>query len=438
MPDGKFKFRVAVCGGGIGGLTFAVAMAKYPDVRVEIYESTARFTPAGAVLAFGHASGLRSLIGLGDLATKASSQPGDDEVHAFTFRKSDQLEGIKFMSFLLKDHFSRFTRLKAYNRRSDETIDIAFHDGSTATCDVLVGADGIKSAVRSHFLRQQAQDAVAAGNPEVAKSLLSSIQPSWTGTVAYRAVIQLDDLKDEIASGCLEVPNCPTQHMGKNGNVILYPISNGRFMNVAAFRAKPQLAGTLFDGPWVTRVGKEELVDTFAGWEPNLVAWLKRVESPTRWAIHTIKPLPCIAADGVVLLGDAAHAMTPHQGSGAGQAVEDAFFLAMVLGHRATTVETLDRAISVYDAIRRPFSTDIAQRSSQNGRFFTFNYEDADINLQTCGPEENMHKLRALGDAIYDNWKWTWSTSLDEMMQEGADMLEEATSVARPGCGVYS
>lgn len=58
-------------------------------------------------------------------------------------------------------------------------------------------------------------------------------------------------------------------------NVVVYPISSGKLINVGAFHAKEELAGTPFDGPWVTTVEKDELLETHAHWEPELQAILQ-------------------------------------------------------------------------------------------------------------------------------------------------------------------
>lgn len=65
---------------------------------------------------------------------------------------------------------------------------------------------------------------------------------------------------------------------------------------------------------------------------------------------------------------------------------------------------------------------DVAQRSLLNGRYFSLNHEDFDFN--NCPPDEQPQKLKEMGDAIVENWKWAWSTSVDEMVERGVWMLE--------------
>lgn len=86
-------------------------------------------------------------------------------------------------------------RLRAYTQRSSEPIKLLFEDGSTATCDVLVGADGLKSAVRKTLMTEKAHLAQSEGRRAEAADYLASIDPVWSGTNSYRALIPADVLR---------------------------------------------------------------------------------------------------------------------------------------------------------------------------------------------------------------------------------------------------
>lgn len=96
------------------------------------------------------------------------------------------------------------------------------------------------------------------------------------------------------------------------------------------------------------------------------------MEKPSRWVINNLKPLPISVHGPVALTGDACHAMTPHLGSGAGQAIEDAYILASLLAHPGTTRETLHDALKVYEAVRLPHGLMVQRLSRLNGRLFEF------------------------------------------------------------------
>lgn len=88
-------------------------------------------------------------------------------------------------------------RLLSYRQRPSNPIELLFADGTTATCDVLIGAEGIKSPVRRSLLREQAHRARAEGRPRDSESLLESVEPAWTGTLAYTAVVSAEQLKSK-------------------------------------------------------------------------------------------------------------------------------------------------------------------------------------------------------------------------------------------------
>lgn len=80
-----------------------------------------------------------------------------------------------------------------------------FEDGKSTSCDILVGADGIKSSVRRKFLQDLAQQAVDNGNTAEAEDLLAAVAPIWTGGVAYRTLIPVEQLHEIV------IPQYPTQ-----------------------------------------------------------------------------------------------------------------------------------------------------------------------------------------------------------------------------------
>ena len=87
-------------------------------------------------------------------------------------------------------HFGK--RLVSYDDFPDGSVTMTFKDGTTATCDLLVGADGIKSAVRRTMYSGLAAQAESAEEKE---GLLALIKPTWTGQYIYRGVIKTEDLK---------------------------------------------------------------------------------------------------------------------------------------------------------------------------------------------------------------------------------------------------
>ncbi|KAH9935630.1 FAD/NAD(P)-binding domain-containing protein [Fomitopsis serialis] len=411
------KFRVAICGGGIGGLCLAVALSKHSDIQLDLYEATARFKEIGAgVMMWSRTWEILTLLGLDTKFSQIAHAPPDASIGVgFDYRKSDQPEeGHRFHLFELPYGCIRFhrahfldvfvdalpdgvahfgKRLLSYSQgSSDAPLELHFSDDTTAVCDVLIGCDGIKSTIRKQMLEEKAKTGQ--------KDLLQHIDPIWTGTIVYRGLIPVDHLKgqDEKKHRTVETPMM---------HVVSYSISSRSIVNVVACTSRPELEGTTYDKSWVVDCTQEELLDCYDGWEPEVC-----IEKPTRWAIHHLRPLPTYVSNKVALLGDAAHGMSPHQGAGAGQAIEDAFILAHLLGHRSTTLVTLPQALLTYEHVRLPLANHVLRGSYQSGTMYEFD-----------GPQGD--DLRVLGPAIESQWDWVSQTSPADEAERAVGWLAE-------------
>ncbi|KAI0674871.1 FAD/NAD-P-binding domain-containing protein [Trametes maxima] len=414
------KFRVAICGGGIGGLTLAVALSRFPDIHVDVYEAADRFKEIGAgVMIWARTWEILSLLGMAaDFSRVAHAPPDGSPGIGFDYRKSDQSEqGFRFYLFqvpygcirfhraqfldVLVDHLPKGVahfskRLTSYHSSdglgpTHSELELHFADGSRTTCDLLVGCDGIKSVVR----KQMYEDHVWGHGGK--HHLLDHIEPVWSGSIAYRGLIPVKRLIGSRGEEHRTIRN-PMMYCGKRKHVVSYSISNGSVVNVVAMASKPRLHGTTYFGPWVTECKLSDVLQCFNGWEPEVVELLKCIERPTKWALHELKPLPFYSQGRVALLGDAAHAMTPHQGAGAGQAIEDAFILAELLGHACTTKSTLTCALSAYEQVRLPVANHILKASRMSGDMYEFNGSLGD-------------DLPRLGAQIGHQWDWLWETT---------------------------
>lgn len=157
--------------------------------------------------------------------------------------------------------------------------------------------------------------------------------------------------------------------------------------------------------------------------------------------------------------------MTPHQGAGGGQAIEDAYVLAALLAHPGVDRETLGRALEAYDAVRVPVAQEVARKSRLNGMMYELNAgggeelhagvghggevvdgrdddeddedeedEDEDVRSAARGPggenakEEEGERLAALAAAIMEIHKWEWEESAEGQPREAVRLFEAMLS----------
>ncbi|KAJ3536095.1 hypothetical protein NM688_g6883 [Phlebia brevispora] len=319
------RFRVAICGGGIAGLILTVALAQYEDIEVHVYEATEKFKEIGAgVTIWGRAWSILARMGLEYDMRLADDIPTDglhDPNFGYDFRRSDQPEdGFVFKALrlpyvCLPFHRAHFVdvlirhlpegavnfgkRLVTYSESDSGAVELQFSDGTAATCDVLLGCDGIRSVVRKRMFEEEA---ARQGRPE----LLKHVEPSFTGATIYRTLVPREELS--INEGEIHpASSIPLLYCGKSKHLVAYPIAGGTLCNLVGIVWDTSTEGKQYDGPWFTECGADELVNAFDGWEPQVRDLLKLVHprKPLKWAIHEVRALPFSVSGNVALVGDA-------------------------------------------------------------------------------------------------------------------------------------
>ncbi|HEY0806181.1 MAG TPA: FAD-dependent monooxygenase [Pseudonocardiaceae bacterium] len=207
-------------------------------------------------------------------------------------------------------------------------MSIEFENGEQFEADIVVGADGVHSTVRSWVTGEQ--------------------PPVYTRTSGFRGLVPVAALPS------LPDPLAVQFWMGPDAHLLHYAISGGQLVNFLAVSEGPAVWPSR-DNTLAARDG--ELAAHFAGWHPAVREMIDAVPQSVRWALVHQPPLRHWSRGRAVLIGDAAHTMLPHQGQGANQAIEDAFVLARCL---ATSPGT---AFERYQRLRRT-RTRLIQASS--------------------------------------------------------------------------
>jgi salicylate hydroxylase len=208
---------------------------------------------------------------------------------------------------------------------------LKFATGQTDTADVVIAADGIQSTLQEYVVEPS--------------------RPEYSGFRAYRGLIPQES-----------IPEWPKEThqvcMGDGKHFMVYPVRSGRLFNYVGF--VPTRNETIES--WSAIGDREELVASFKGWDARVVGMLKKVETCFWWGLYDRKPLASWTNGRLALLGDAAHAMLPHLGQGANQAIEDGVALAVFLEGRDP--REIPEALRWYEAFRRE-RTDIVQAEAR-------------------------------------------------------------------------
>jgi salicylate hydroxylase len=213
---------------------------------------------------------------------------------------------------------------------------VHFEDGTHETVDVLIGADGIHSTVRT-----------AMFGPE---------QPEFTGVVAYRAVVPVSRL------GNLQNLDSFTKWWGRQPEVqiVSFPLNQGKDLFI--FATTPQEGWHLES--WTAPGDVNELRSHYVEFHEEARALLDACDSVLKSALYVRDPLPEWHQGRLVLLGDACHPMMPFMAQGAGQAIEDAAVLARCLSSNDFADHTA--AFEAYQQARHDRTAEIQIASRGN------------------------------------------------------------------------
>jgi salicylate hydroxylase len=346
--------KIAVIGGGIGGLAAAVGL-RQTGFEVDVYEQAPELTEVGGGINMGpNAVRILYRLGLRDglyregvcpvgshqrrwqdgrTLQRAPLNPRCEQLYGaphVTIHRADLLSVIAAGFPAERVHLGhRLVGLTVYGDGTEAWFD----NGVYIRADVLVGADGIHSAVRT--------------------ALFGEEEPQFAGCVAYRGLVPVERIAD------LGLELGSQSWVGPGGHFVHYFVSRGQLLNFVGWTEHD----TWSREDWTDRATIERALTAFAGWHPQVRRIIAAAETCFIWALFDRDPLPRWSLGHATLLGDACHPMYPFMGQGAAQAIEDGSALAACLAAGAGDPSA---ALIRYERLRLPRVTRLQQMSRAN------------------------------------------------------------------------
>lgn len=227
-------------------------------------------------------------------------------------------------------------------------------DTSTVECDILLAADGIKSKARVAMF----------------EDLNIQTQVKDTGQAAYRIMLRRNQMENDPELLKLIDGNSITRWIGERRHIIAYPISNNTIYNISTAQPDTNFASAP-SATYTTKGSKPAMLSVFADFCPKVQRMLDLVPDGAvcEWKLRAHEPLPTWVHGCVALVGDACHPTLPHLNQGAAQAIEDAAVIGAALSRLPdTSPESINRALRVYESIRKTRAETIVELAAASGR----------------------------------------------------------------------
>ncbi len=355
-------YRVLIAGGGIGGLTAASCLMKAGH-DVLLFEQAPALGEIGAGIQMSaNAMHVLNDLGLGPAISALAVRPG-----AYVFRLHDTGEVIS--QFSLAEEHERLHRAP-YNQlhradlhevlaakarefkrdvvrlnsrvvgfeESEREVRVKLATGETFTGDLLIGADGVKSAVRAQI-----------AGPDHAV---------YTGDAAWRLTLLSDQLPPGFMGQVMSV------WMGPGAHVVCYYLRAGALLNFVGLVETDEVS----EESWTAKFPWEKLKADFRGWHPDIQLVIDKADRDQcfRWSLFYRPPIANWSTRRATMLGDAVHATLPYLAQGAAMAIEDGAVLTRALGMTADIAE----ALQIYQRNRIERTSRIVKGSSANRDLF--------------------------------------------------------------------
>ena len=333
--------RIAIIGGGIGGLAAALALERR-GAEVVVCEQSPIHSEIGAGLNLTP-NAIKALRALGLDDAIEDIGWGSEFLMIRSWKSGRYISRIRRGDFRQKFGAPNLTVHRAdlldVLRGALQTTEIRlgqrctgvapgargaaarFADGSALEADIVVGADGIHSVVR--------------------ESLFGADAPRFTGCICWRGMAAVDAVPADIDTAA------GTMWMGPHGHVVHYRVRRGELVNIVAHIDSDAWTEEL----WTRECDVAEVMTAYAAWNSALTRLYPCSTRWYKWALYDRDPLACWSKGRATLVGDSAHAMLPYLGQGAAMAIEDACVLAAMIARQG---DDLGGALAAYERLRAP------------------------------------------------------------------------------------
>lgn len=357
----KNRGTIIVAGAGLGGLTLALCLAR-AGFSVTVLEQANALGEVGAGVQIS-ANGARVLyhLGLAEALQAVAFKPERGEMRhwqsgeTLSSRPLGQASEAAFGFPYFHLHRADFHAVLADAlaavapgsvhlgakvtgfSQSGAGVTVTTEAGESVSGDVLVGCDGIHSAIRTQLFGPDA--------------------PRFTGCVAWRAIVPVGALPPG------HVRPVSSNWIGRGGHFVHYYVRRGELVNCVGIIEQDEWQAE----SWSSEGAKAGFLDDFKDWHEDVQILMRQAESCYRWGLFDRDPMPEWSQGRVTLLGDACHPMLPFMAQGAVMAIEDANTLAQCLASAAAAYPS---ALQRYEYLRRERTATVQQMSRDNIQFF--------------------------------------------------------------------
>jgi salicylate hydroxylase len=380
--------RIGIVGGGLGGLTAAIALKKIAGIQATVFEQSNKHDEVGAGVTIApNAARVLEKFGLLESMQRAGAIPDGHGVYldakgnvitdAAWEDSAKQYQNIGMYRPDMIDILAKAVDPEAIrlNHRATSVemvgsgVRVRFANGKHEDFDAVVGADGIRSVVRN-----------AVGQPS---------NFVYSGCIAYRGVIDASDLPKDWN-------RISQTWLGNDRHLMTYPLQQHKLYNYVACVPSDRP----LKGPWSGAADVAEIKTEFSRqeWDPRVQQFISQIKEAFWWGLFDNDPLTNWSRGPIALLGDAAHCMIPHQGQGVNQVFEDSITLAFFL-KEADSVRDIPEAFRRYTAVRMQRATILQVGSRRAGAMFDSQFQFTDTRKRDVDLTSGRDFRRA---AVFD------------------------------------